>query len=299
MRLSKLASAFIAFISILFASATGAQTLYGASGSNGVAGVLYTINSGTGASVVVGPILAGATPLSITGLAMHPLTGVLYGAVGNNTANFPSNLVTINTATGAATVVGAFGTAVSDIAFNAAGTLFAWDRNTNRLATVNTATGAATDLGASGLAAFAGGGGLAINAGGTAFVSATLTTPGTLDSVNTATGAGTTGPALTGGPLVNGAMTAMAFSTGGVLFAIDSNRSGSPTTNSLVTINTATGAITNIGALPGDMDGLAFAVPLAGAPANIQVPTLGEWALILLATILAAVGVVSLRRARR
>jgi hypothetical protein len=94
-------------------------------------------------------------------------------------------------------------------------------------------------------------------------------------------------------------MTAMAFSTGGVLFAIDSNRSGSPTTNSLVTINTATGAITNIGALPGDMDGLAFAVPLAGAPANIQVPTLGEWALILLATILAAVGVVSLRRARR
>ena len=283
----KIAALVTALLALLFSGAASAQ-LYAATGSNGVPGVLYNVNPATGASSAIGPIVVGALPVSITGLAISPTTGVLYGAVANGSPNFGANLVTINPGSGAAAVVGPFGGAVSDISFNSAGTLFAWHNNTNRLATVNLATGAITDLGASGLAAFAGGGGLAIDSTGQGFVSVSLTT-GTIDRVNTTTGAGTVGPAITGSPIAAGALNAMAFSPAGVLFAVDSNRSGSPTTNFLVTVNTTTGAITSIGALPGDTDAIVFAAP-AG-----NVPTLSEWALILLAVMLVTVGMTSLR----
>ena len=55
---------------------------------------------------------------------------------------------------------------------------------------------------------------------------------------------------------------------GAVLLGVKSNRSGSPTTNSLVAIDPTLGAITVRGALPGDVDGLAQDPP---AP-----PTIGK-----------------------
>jgi hypothetical protein len=269
-----------------------AQTvLFGATGSNGVNGVLYLINQGTGASTAIGPITVGGANVSLTGLAGDPATGILYGAVANGSPSNASSLIRINQQTGVATLVGAFGTAVSDISFGPSGTLYAWDRTTNALGTVSLSSGTVTDVGPSGLAAFSRGGGMSIR-GTTASVSVTGTTPGTLDSVNTATGAGTTGPALTGAPTTD-AFDAMAFSSGGVLFAVNTNRSGSPTTNFLVTINTATGAVTSVGALPGDMDALGFAPLLAPTQA---VPTANTWALLLMAVLLVLSGAFVLRR---
>ncbi|HXF80864.1 MAG TPA: hypothetical protein VN598_18495 [Usitatibacter sp.] len=287
---NRLAAVIAIATSLCAASASAQLVLFGATGSNGVNGILYVINQATGASTAVGPILVAGAPVSLTGLAADPRTGVLYGAVANGSPSNPSSLIRINQETGIATLVGGFGTAVSDINFSAAGTLYAWDRTTNALGTVNLTTAAVTDVGPSGLLAFSRGGGMSIN-GGTAFVSVRGTTPGTLDSVNIATGAGTTGPALTGAPTTD-AFDAMAVSPGGVLFAVNTDRSSSPTTNFLVTINTGTGAVTSVGALPGDMDALAFAPLLAPSHA---VPAMDMWALMLMAAMLAVAGAWALR----
>jgi IPTL-CTERM motif len=285
-------AALLATATALFAGGAGAQLLFTATGSNGVNGNLFIINPATAAATLVGPILVGATPVSLTGLAVQPGTGVLYGSIANGSPNLANNLITINTATGAATVVGPFGIAqgTPDLAFNAAGTLFGWNRTTNSLVTINLATGAATNVAASGLAAFNTGGGVAVS--GTTAIVAIHSSAGTLDSVNTTTGVGTTGPTLAGAP-IGGSINSMSFSPTGVLFGVNSNNSGSPTTNFLVTINSATGAVTSIGALPGDTDAIAFS-PQA-AP-NGVVPTMSEWALITLALLLAGAGALAIRR---
>src|SRR5476649_2876964 len=137
-------AALLATATALFAGGAGAQLLFTATGSNGVNGNLFIINPATAAATLVGPILVGATPVSLTGLAVQPGTGVLYGSIANGSPNLANNLITINTATGAATVVGPFGIAqgTPDLAFNAAGTLFGWNRTTNSLVTINLATGA-------------------------------------------------------------------------------------------------------------------------------------------------------------
>jgi hypothetical protein len=274
----------VAFLALLLFGSASAQTLYVATGSNGVPGQLFTVNTATAAATLVGPILEGVNPISITGLAFQPGTGVLYAVSGGGGTD-PRSLFTIDPATGAATLIGAAGVLqASDLSFNAGGTLFAWRQGANQLATVNLATGVPTSLGASGIAGTTGGG-LALNGAGTAFLSATQAT-GTLDTVNTATGAGTTGPTITGA-VFGASMNAMAFS-GATLFAVNSNNGGTASTH-LVTINTATGAVTDIGALPNDTDGMAFFTPLA-ASAAAGVPTLGTWALILMTLLIAALG---------
>jgi IPTL-CTERM motif len=277
----------VAFLALILSGSASAQTLYAATGSNGVPGQLFTVNPATAAATLVGPILDGVTPIAITGLAFHPTTGVLY-AVSAGGGGEPRTFFTINPATGAATRISALGALqASDLSFNAAGVLFAWQQ-TNLLATVNLATGVPTPLGASGIAGTTGGG-LAINGAGTAFLSATTAT-GTLDTVNTATGAGTTGPAITGAVFPN-AMDAMAFS-GGTLFAVNTNTGGIASTH-LVTINTATGAVTDIGALPNDTDAIAFSTPVAAAGPAAVVPTLSTWALVLMMLLIGTLGTVA------
>jgi hypothetical protein len=290
--LRRIRSAAIGTAAVLFVSfsANAQQVLYGATGSNGAAALLFTVNPATGASTPVGPILIGATPICMTGLAVHPTTGVMYGIVSNNCANNPRGFVSINPATGAATLIATMATPGSDLAFDASGTLFVWQSSASRLATINLATGGATALGASGIPGTTGGG-LAIN--GTAFVAATTAT-GTLDTVNTATGAGTTGPALTGAPQTS-SMNAMTFNAAGTLFAVNSDNGG-PTVTNLVAINTATGVVTNIGSLPSNTDALAFA-PLAVGPLP-QAPTLSNEMLALTIILLGAAGMVAARRRR-
>ena len=286
------AATIVAVAASLLSFSTQAQTLYAATGSS-LAGTLYTVNPATAAVTPVGPLLIGAAPISLTGLAMHPTTGVLYGLTGSSSPNNPNSIVTVNPLTGAATLVGATGSAgIADLAFNSAGTLYGFAQGST-LATINLATGAATLLGASGLCGGTTfGGGLAISGAGTAFV-ATCHANGTLDTLNVGTGAGTVGPALGGAPIPAGNVSAMAFSGAGTLFAVDLTTGGGPA--DLVTINTATGAVTTIGALPNATDALAFAVALAAVGPQ-QTPTLSEWALIALALVLGAAGSIAVAR---
>ncbi|MFZ3320768.1 MAG: IPTL-CTERM sorting domain-containing protein [Usitatibacter sp.] len=273
---ARFASAAAVF-ALLLSGAASAQTLYVATGSNGVAGQLFSVDPTTATATLVGPILEGASPISITGMAFAG--GTMYAVSGGSPTDARS-LFTINLQTGAATRIGAAGVLLaSDLSFGPGG-LFAWQQGgANVLSRVNTATGVPTPLGAAGLGGTTGGG-LAINSAGTAYVSVTGGN-GTLDTVNTTTGAGTAGPAITGATFTN-SMNAMAF-RGATLFAVNSNNGGTALTN-LVTINTTTGAVTVIGALPNNTDAMAFGALPGG------IPTLSDWSLILMALLLATLG---------
>jgi hypothetical protein len=261
-----------------------AQTLYAATGSNGVDGQLYTINPATAVATLVGPVLIGASPVGLTALAFHPLTGVLYGLTTNDGPNPEKSLITVNPATGAAALIGSIGAnAAGDMAFSPSGVLYAWQRSGGNLVTISLTTGAATVVGPTG-APFVGGG--AVSFVGGVLYAAVGGSDGPLYTVNTSTGAATAGPTLTGAP-IDGAMAAMTTSGGGVLYAVDSDQSSSPTQSRLVTINTTTGAVTQVAALdlPGDTDALAF----VSAPAAI-VPTLSTRGILALGLLLAAIG---------
>src|SRR6476659_1025930 len=120
----------------LFLTAPGSAlaNLY-ASTSAGAPGELYVISSANGSQVAdIGPLNDSVgTNYPITGMAFNPNTGVLYGSTGNAGA-VDAMLVTINPATAAVTVIGAFNagptnssgtpTTMADIAFDSAGNLF-------------------------------------------------------------------------------------------------------------------------------------------------------------------------------
>src|SRR5204862_4627996 len=92
----------------------------------------------------VGPI-----GFAVTGLAVHPATGVLYGATSTG-ATAPGSLLTISKTTGAGTLVGSFGLGgfpLPDLTFTSDGTLYGWARVPNALHRVNLVTGKATRVG--------------------------------------------------------------------------------------------------------------------------------------------------------
>lgn len=247
---------------MLLAGAPLAQTLYVTSmrtfasgGTDKVVGSLYTINLANATATLVAPIrMSGNTAVGITGLATHPTTGVLYGITSPQSPVNPRSLVTIDPATGDAELVGPLGASGSDIAFDASGTLYVWLPNTRQLGQVDLATAEVRPVGPPGPSGT--NGGIAIDEQGTAYVTPAGAV-GHLDRVDTKTGAVAQGPALTGVPFSSG-INAMTFSPSGLLLALNSN-GGSPASIRLVAINTATGAVSSIGSLPDDSDGIAFA----------------------------------------
>jgi hypothetical protein len=269
-------------LAVALVSSLPGQTLYVATGSKGAAGVLYTVNPTTAAFSAVGPITTGAGALSMTGLAFNPLNGTLYGITGLESLASPRNLVTINPATGAATVIGAltdpFGSVgLSDISFRSDGTLFGISPGT--LYTINLGSAALTSIGSTG--ENPPGGGLAFNPAGTLYSAGSAV--GTVDTLNTTTGARTVGPTLTNSPHAGslGAMNALAFSSASVLYGTDSDRAQNGATTvavNLVTINTTTGVVTNVGVLPNDVDAIAFG-PAVPEPSTVAL--LGAGAAIL------------------
>jgi len=261
----------------LFTPRTAAQdTFYAASGSNGVAGSLFTLNSVTGTATLVGALTDGVNPYGITGLAFQPGSNTLFGATTNGGPTLSGGLVIINRLTGTVTQVGLTGVgAMSDIAFAPDGTLYGWHAaGDHSLYTINTTTGVATLVGLSSNPGF-GGGALAFNVPGNNLISmpnSGSTPPGDLRTVNRFTGVDTFVANLSGGPLGN-VINSADFSSGGVLFGINSNQSGSPTDTHLVRINTATGVITDVGdTLAGDIDGFAIL--------RTAVPEPATWALL-------------------
>lgn len=201
---------------------------------------LFRIDRATGIATPF-PGLNSFINITSGGLAMHPVTGVLYATGGYNdgvTAHQSTALFTLDKATGAATLIGFaggnccdgdFGINLNGLGFRADGTLFATgfglggpsypDPSDSHLYTVNLATGAATHIGASGVIE-----GRSLKYSGLAFASnGSLLSLGSLDaasgalySVDPATGVATSlagsGVPYGGGPIHYGV-------DGGLVFA--------------------------------------------------------------------------------
>jgi hypothetical protein len=270
-------------LSMALMASAQAQILYGANGNaNNPATNLGTIDSATGVFTPIGPI-----GFAVTGLAVHPTTGVLYGTTGAASPISPNSLITINRTTGAGTLVGPHGpcTPAGDITFRADGTLFAWCEGPDDLATINLATGVATLVGPSGIATF--GEGIAFDNGGTLYFAGNGAS-GPLRSVNPGTGGPTIIAPVSGAPIPAGSIDAMAVDpVTNVLFAVNVVSAGLGSPANLVTIDKATGVVTNIGASSTDLDAIAFA-PLAASSVTVPVPTLSTEMTILLAILIPA-----------
>ena len=257
---------FCALAMLAMAARADAATLYAATASGGP-GRLYTIDPATGGAIQdIGP-LNDVTGLNypVTGLAFHPTTGVLYGSTGNNPAATAGTFVRIDPATALVTVIGPYNAGptnssgtpatMTDLAFDAAGNLYGIGSiGGPQLYSINIATGQATVIGSTGLTSTTGGG-LAISPSGDFYGTPTASRFGTYDST---TGAYTniTNPVKPGG---GGAYAALAFD-GNVLYGLNS-APGSPPPTFLVTIDPATGAVTNVGQSINSIDAIAFQIP--------------------------------------
>ena len=120
-----------------------AALLYGTVGTGGTPSTLVQIDPVTGTSTVIGPV-----GYAVNGLTYDSTTGTLYGS-----ARSGGGLLTINTTTGAGTLVGSgFGLNNVLLASNSAGDLFGWyDPSADDLTSINKVTGVATVVGESGL----------------------------------------------------------------------------------------------------------------------------------------------------
>jgi len=252
------------------------SVLYGATGSGGVTGTLYTINPVNAAATPIGAITSISGPLGLTGLAVHPQTGVLYGMTSRNTfagGNSLSNyLVTIDKLTAVATVIGQAITSgnIADISFRSDGTLYGYGRDGNgsMLFTVNLLTGLATPVGPPG--AFSGGSGFGLTfrplTGGADQLFLTpdnyFDQTGRLFSINPANGVATFVITVTHtitNPQDN--IKALTLDPGStLLLGVYAAEENPPNPSLLVDIDTTTGVMTSRGALPGNMDALAIEI---------------------------------------
>jgi hypothetical protein len=258
-----------------------AGTLY-ASTAAGAAGELYILDSANGAMIQdIGPLNDSLNAnYPVTGLAFHPITGVLYGSTGNNNSAAQATLVTINPATALVTVVGAFNAGptntsgdpatMADIAFDSAGNLYGVASiGGPNLYSINTATGQATLVGPNGVSTSTTGGGLAVSPASTFYGTPTASRFGTY---NSGTGAYTNiaNPVKPSG----GAYGALDFD-GSVLYGLNVG-SGSPPPTHLVTIDPATGTVTDLGVSLNSLDAIAFQIP---EPATLVMWSPGWFAL--------------------
>src|SRR4051794_30089139 len=222
-------------VALLLTGPAAAQVLYGATAAGGP-GELYVLDPATGGVVQdVGPLTdALGASYPITGLAVQPTTGVLYGSVANSNPATRARLVIIDPLTARVTPVGPFNTGVTnaqgvpatmaDLAFTPAGQLYGVSSlNRPDLYAVDLLTGRATLVGGSRVDVSTGGGGLAVSLAGVFYGTPTPSRFGTYDP---ATGAyadiGT--PTF---PAGGGAYAALAFN-GPTLYGLNSGPSGSP-----------------------------------------------------------------------
>jgi hypothetical protein len=272
-------SAFVASAMVMAGLIAGvgraeAGFLYATDGQNGnPATNLYVIDTATLARVTVGRI-----GFAVTGLALNPFTGVLYGDTAPRGSN-TRQLITINTITGAGTLIGALGVGLDNIAFDRDGTLYGWSGRTSgsSLYRVNPTTGAATRVGVSGITDA--GAALAINGSGTMYLAAAGAS-GALRTVDKTTGAVTTVATLSGAPFGSGSIKSLAFDSSGTLFGINLNEGGpgnpgAPGATAIVTINPTTGVVTSLGAGPPGLTALAFTPSVVPEPSSLTLVAIG------------------------
>ena len=244
----------------------------------------------------MGPLVdAAGSPYGLTGLAFNPVSGVLYGSTANASPTARGSLVTVDPATALVTLIGDFAgitSTMSDITFISDGTLYGLAAaDQHQLYTIDPVTGIVTLVGPAGGFSHFGGGSLAARPGDDvlfATPNSSTDPPGDLVTVSAADGSQTLVAALSGAPLVDGTSIVIAaadFSSAGVLFGVNIDRSG---LSHLVTINTATAGVTDVGASANNLDALAIQREIAAVPAPSALVLLG----------LSFAGLIALRRAR-
>lgn len=232
----------------------------------------------------------GNIGFAVTGMAVDPTTGILYGVTGaggrsggpSNPNNFPGHLITINKATGQGTVVGDIlpGTTVgaADITFTSDGTLYGWSEDTDDLVVIDKQTGAGTVVGDSDLSTY--GSGLAASPIDRLFFAGNGDTPqsdpaeddpdaGTLRLLDPATGRSTMPVPFSGDISGNQwPISALAFRPDGTLFGtvLDFDQDGVRPAY-LITIGPRNGVITRVGATVDRLDAIAF----ESIPADLQI----------------------------
>ncbi len=283
----------------LLSSLTGLlaqEVLLGTTG--GITGDLYRIDPSTGLPTLIGPLIDnGFNPYAVTGLAFDSVNGLLYGSTSNNSGAGGSSskeLVAINPNTGAVTVVGSFTTAgtMADLTFDATtAILYGTGSLDGNLYVINTATGVATAVGSAGFPANStAGNGVAANSAGQIF-GTPLGANQHLVQFNKSNGSVTTVATLSGAPFSSGAINAMAFNSGGTLYGVNVDLTSGARPTDLVTIDTGTGVVTNIGASVNGLDAIVFFNPTAvPEPATLSLLGLGA---------LGSFGLNVLRRRRR
>ena len=230
---------------------------------------LGTVDSVTGVGTVVGPFgRSGCYSLAFD------TNGTMYVTCG-------SNLYTGNKTTGALTLVGATAGINYGMEFDASGQL--WGINGNNLYKIDKTNGATTLVGSTGaLSAVMD---ISFGVGGTLYL---VDAAARLFTVNTTTGAGT----LVG--TMGSDIMALMADTSGAMYAISYRTPGV-----LYRVNTSTAALTPIGgntglSLPhGGSFGSLFG---AASTAPASIPTLSEWALIGLSSLVAMLGIARMRR---
>ena len=225
--------------------------LFGATGTR-TPSDLFILNPSNG-SVVAD---LGPTGFAITGLSFDPTSGVLYGVTSEVSLNSPGSLIRINPITGAGTLVGSEvnGRPIADITFTKNGTLYGWGEGTDDLYVINKATGVATRVSNQPIGTY--GSGIAANSKDVLYYTGSGRT-GPLRTVDKTTGLLTTVATLNGAPGTDGdPVNALAFNSKDVLYGSIGTFGGAP--GHLVTINTTTGTVTDLGVTISRLDALAF-----------------------------------------
>jgi hypothetical protein len=281
---------------VAVSAAGGVEILYGADGAGGNPSTnLYILDPATGAIVsTVGPIVGpgDARHFAVTGLAIHPLTGVLYGSTGQKSPRDPHSLITVDPTTGQGTLVGSYGILAqtsADLTFTSDGTLYGWlEPAADCLHRINLTTGHATPVGACPrVGTF--GSGLAASASNRIYL-AGRGDNGELMSIDRFTGEATTVATLTGS--TEDSVAALAFNSAGVLFGVVLDE-GATRTASLVTINKTTGHLTVVGPTVPNLDAIVFTA------SSRPVPTLSEFVFIIMAAMLGGMALLTLHRRGR
>ena len=200
---------WVAVLGLCLPLHVGARALYAVDGNSGGPSSLYRLDPRAGAVLrEIGPTGFDR----ITGVAFHPITGVLYAVT--HVSGGTGELLTLDLATGAGSAVGAHGEEILDLAFAPSGLLYGWVEIDDDLAEIDPATGIATLVGDCGEATAATG--LAVDLDGRAFVKEDMT--GSIHLVDRNTGDCSAPVSLSGvGPSLNNSL---AFDDEGTLYSI-------------------------------------------------------------------------------